>query len=285
MPICFSVLPKYYKSVPELNQYKARDGETLSYRCYENSHSKKAILLLHGSSAHGEYLDPLAKRLSQIGTVVVPNLRGHYGSGKTKGDCSYVGQLEDDLADLIEHCSLRGREIFVAGHSSGGGLAIRLANGLYGKWFKGFILFSPAIPTAPTMRQGTAGGWANVSIGKIIGLSILNQLGIRYFNHVKVIEFNRPKEFCDGTETLSYSFNLNSSYHPRVPYDKDIEAVKNRSLVIIGTEDEANDPTKYPEVMQDLCSKSIKLIPGARHLDIAHHAQAAEAAIHWMETF
>lgn len=285
MSLCFTVLPKYYESVPDLNQYKARDGETLSYRCYENNRSKKAIILLHGSSAHGEYLDPLAKQLSRIATVVVPNLRGHYGSGKTRGNCSYIGQLEDDVADLIEHCSLKGRKLFVAGHSSGGGLAIRIANGPYGKWFKGFVLFSPAIPTAPTMRQGTAGGWANISIAKIVGLSLLNQLGIRCFNHSKVIKFNRPEKFCDGTETLSYSFNLNSSYHPRLPYNKDIAALKNRSLVIIGTEDEANDPAQYPKVMQDLCSKSIQLIQGVKHLDIVHHAQASEAAIRWMETF
>ena len=43
----------------------------------------RVCILLHGSSAHGEYLHPLASYLSSHGggQVYVPNLRGHYGSG------------------------------------------------------------------------------------------------------------------------------------------------------------------------------------------------------------
>jgi polyphosphate kinase 2 (PPK2 family) len=37
-----------------------------------------------------------------------------------------------------------------------------------------------------------------------------------------------------------------------LPYQKDISALKHRSLVIVGAEDEANDPSQYPNVMQDL---------------------------------
>jgi hypothetical protein len=40
------------------------------------------------------------------------------------------------------------------------------------------------------MRQGTAGGWAVVSIAKIIALSILNSMGIKKLNHTHVIQFN-----------------------------------------------------------------------------------------------
>ena len=140
-----------------------------------------------------------------------PNLRGHYASGALRGECSYVGQLEDDLYDLMEHFQLQKKKIYLIGHSSGGGLAIRFAGGLYGNIIQGYVLLAPAIPTAPTMRQGTAGGWADVSIAKIIALSLLNSIGIQRFNHTHVIRFNKPKEYCDEKETLSYSFNLNAS--------------------------------------------------------------------------
>ncbi len=101
------------------------------------------------------------------------------------------------------------------------------------------MLLSPAIPTAPTMRQGTAGGWATVSIIKIVVLSILNSIGIEKWNHSHVIQFNKPQEYCDGKETLSYTFNLNSSYHPRQPYQDDIKALNNKFVVFVGSEDEA----------------------------------------------
>lgn len=206
---CFSSLHRSHETVPpSLKQFRARDGQTLSYRFYESPNKDRTIVLLHGSSAHGEYLHPLAEHLRDVGQVYVPNLRGHHASGDARGDCSYIGQLEDDFADLMGQESTDAREIYIVGHSSGGGLAIRLSGGIYGHWIRGFVLLSPAIPTAPTMREGTAGGWAKFSLWKIIFLSVLNSFGIRFLNHLKVIQFNRPSEYCDGTETLSYSLGV-----------------------------------------------------------------------------
>ncbi|MBM3191206.1 MAG: alpha/beta hydrolase [Chlamydiae bacterium] len=278
----FSSLPCSYEGLPPLDQFKARDGNALSYRFYDSKYQDKVFFLLHGSSAEGEYLHPLASHLSEkAGQVYVPNLRGHYKSGTTPGDCRYVGQLEDDLQDLIDNCRRAHQQIYLVGHSSGGGLAIRFAGSSYGPSIAGFILLSPAIPTAKTMRQGNGGGWANVSLWKIIALSILNTLGIRFFNSTKVISFNRPAARCNGKETLSYSFNLNSSYHPRLPYDKDIACLKGRVLTIIGSEDEVNDPSAFPEVMQDPQGKSIRVIPGAHHLGITQDNPVFDIITEW----
>ena len=231
--LCFSGLKSHYESAPALTEFKARDGNKLSYRFYDSTQKDRVIFLLHGSSAHGEYLHSFAERLKAVGQVYVPNIRGHYASGNLRGSCSYIGQLEDDFADLINHQTLQGKKIYVIGHSSGGGLAIRLAGGAYGKLIKGFILLSPAIPTAPTMRQGTAGGWAKVFLGKIIFLSLLNFFRIRFLNHIKVIRFNIPSEYYDREKTTpSYSFNLNNSYHPRIPFQNDIASLKHRSREI-----------------------------------------------------
>lgn len=207
----FESLPNFNKEAPSLRQFQARDGASLSYRFYDSQNKDRIVILLHGSSAHGEYLHALADYLSSkrnVGQVYVPNLRGHYMSGSSHGDCNYVGQLEDDLVDLINHFKLDKKQIYLVGHSSGGGLAIRFAGGAYANLIQGYVLLSPAIPTAPSMRQGTAGGWAKVSLTRIIALSILNSMGIKKLNHLPVIWFNRPAKYCDGKETLSYSFNL-----------------------------------------------------------------------------
>lgn len=279
----FSCLPDRYDNLPLMDTFQARDGQNLSYRFYDSSHKDRVFILLHGSSAEGEYLDPLAKHLSlKSGQVYVPNIRGHYGSGSSRGDCSYIGQLEDDISDLIQGFSLQDKKIYLVGHSSGGGLAMRFSAGPYGKLIKGCALLAPAIPTAPTMRQGDAGGWAKVSLWKVISLSILNGFGIQWFNHTEVISFNRPVEYCTGKETLSYSFNLNSSYHPRLPYTQDIPSLKNRMLTVVGSMDEAMDPSFYPEVMQDPTSASIKIMPGIRHLEITQNQTTFDIITNWI---
>ena len=59
------------------------------------------------------------------------------------------------------------------------------------------------------MRQGTAGGWANLNFRRLYGLLALNAIGIHGFDGLPIIEFNKPAKFWDGTETLSYSHRLN----------------------------------------------------------------------------
>ena len=99
----FKSIKTHYPEAPPLSKFSARDGASLSYRFYDSSCKDVACILLHGSSAHGEYLHPLASHLSShgAGQVYVPNIRGHYMSGSSRGDCAYIGQLEDDLVDLL----------------------------------------------------------------------------------------------------------------------------------------------------------------------------------------
>ena len=88
-----------------------------------------------------------------------------------------------------------------------------------------YLLLTPIIPQAPTVRGGTAGGWANLNLRRLFGLLALNAIGIHGFNGLPVIDFNKPAKFWDGTETLSYSYRLNVSYHPRYRYQNDIRAL------------------------------------------------------------
>lgn len=281
----FKSLPNFDKDTPLLRKFLARDSISLSYRFYDSCNVERAIILLHGSSAHGEYLHSFADYLSSkrnIGQVYVPNLRGHYNSGNSRGDCDYIGQLEDDLYDLICHVQAQNKKIILVGHSSGGGLAIRVAGGSYQNLIQGYVLLSPAIPRAPTMRQGTAGGWAKVSIIKIITLSFLNSIGIKKWNHSHVIKFNKPQEYCDGKETLAYSFNLNSSYHPRHPYQNDIKALNNKFVVFVGSDDEANDHLQFPILMEG-SREHIQIIKGVKHLDIVCNELVMNNTATWIE--
>lgn len=120
-----------------VTHYRARDRADLPVRHYESQgDTDTTLLLVHGSGSHIAYLAPLARRLSRrdAAHVYTPDLRGHGISPARRGDVDYIEQLEDDLADLVEHaraCHV-GNHIVVGGHSSGGGLTLRFAGSRHG---------------------------------------------------------------------------------------------------------------------------------------------------------
>ena len=203
-----------YKSIPPIKNFTARDGTQLAYRLYP-AESDKVVILLHGSGWHSRYFMPLAEFISSEGLarVYTSDLRGHGSAPEKRGDIDYIGQLEDDLADFIAVIRQDNpkAKIILGGHSSGGGLAIRFAGSRYGHQADAYLLLSPYLQyNAPTIRPNS-GGWARPYTRRIIGLVMLNNIGIRWFNGLTVIDFNMPEEARDGTETLSYTYRLNTS--------------------------------------------------------------------------
>lgn len=246
----FDSLPQYHH-LPPLLTFKARDGEILSYCLYGHS-DRNLMLLLHGSSGHGANLDGFAKKMAQEATVCVPTARGHCKSGSKPGTCSYVGQLEDDLADLLNHLNAQNYQFkSMVGFSSGGSLAIRFSGGKYGNLVDCYALLAPVVPAyKPLTRQGS--NWVRVNYIRIPLLVIANMLGLTCFNQATVITFNRPRSRNDGTETLSYSYNLLFSMNPRFDYLQDIASIDGRSIVIGGR----NDECLIVDAYKDLFKKS-----------------------------
>jgi non-heme chloroperoxidase len=175
--------------------------------------------------------------------------------------------LEDDLADFIAIIRRDNPKsmIIVGGHSSGGGLAIRFAGSPLGHQADAFMLLSPYLQyNAPTVRPN-AGGWARPYIMRIIGLIMLNNVGIRWFNGLTVIDFNMPKNARDGTETLSYTYRLNTSYVPH-DYKKDLGCITQPLLVVVGSADEAFYPGEFEPVFSRLTKGKVALMPGVTHI-------------------
>jgi len=272
---------------PSLRRFPARDGEQLAYRVYEST-AERILIFIHGSTYHGGGYHALAAALSLGGAakVVLPNLRGHYMSGQRRGDVDYIGQLEDDLDDLIKF--LRSSEhligpITLGGHSSGGGLAIRFAGGAHAGEVSSYLLLAPIIPRSPAVKGGTAGGWANLHWQRLYGLLALNAIGIHGFDGLPIVAFNKPAKFWDGTETLSYSYRLNASYHPRYKYDDDIRALSERTLVLVGANDEAVDAEALRALMAaDAPQAQTTVMPGINHLRLSSNPAALDVAANWL---
>ncbi|MCA9972423.1 MAG: alpha/beta fold hydrolase [Anaerolineales bacterium] len=254
-PLSFAALTAVsYADLPDLQPYAARDGAALHYRLYESAAETDTVLiLLHGSAWHSMQFHPLAQALSAAGAahVVTPDLRGHGFSPQRRGDVAYIGQLEDDLADLIAVLNGRfpGARIVVGGHSSGGGLAVRFAGGEYGGLADGYLLLAPFLKyNAPTTRPNS-GGWARPNSRRIAGLTMLNNLGIHWFDWLTVIQFAMPSSVLDGplgeSATTAYSHRLNTSFAPRSRYGRDLAALTQPFLLVAGLDDEAFIAEQY----------------------------------------
>ena len=269
-----------------VERFIARDGEPLAVRVYP-SHSPITLIFLHGSSWHGVGYHLLAHRLAEKGVaqVVLPNLRGHYLSGPRRGDCDYQEQLEDDIADLIGWLRQRGTagKIYLGGHSSGGGLAIRFAGGKHRSLVDGLLMLAPILPTSPAMRGGNAGGWASVHLKRLIGLLIANRLGVTGLDALPVIAFNKPAEFRDGSETLSYSHRLNAAYHPRPNAKRDLHWVGVSSHVLVGDLDQAIDAEKLRALfVKHAQGADVEILPGIDHFGIFTQAEALARIEEWL---
>lgn len=287
--IDFSEMKLDYADMPPLQSYGTRGEGQLQYRYY-SSDSDKVLILLHGSGWHSQQFYPLAKFISEQGLaqVYTPDLRGHGVDPQRRGDIDYIGQFEDDLADLIIGIKQDSPEskIIMGGHSSGGGLAIRFAGGQYGEQADAYLLLAPFIfYNAPTTRQN-AGGWATPYTARIIGLSLLNNIGIHSFDDLTSIEFNMPQAFRNGTETLAYSFRLNTSFAPR-NYEADLSAISQPLLVLAGTADETMFAEQYEPVIAqstpDNKQVQVKLLPGVSHMGIVVSPDVRPVIRSWMQ--
>ena len=287
--INFSEMMLDYAGMPSLQSYGTRGQGQLQYRYY-SSDSDKVLILLHGSGWHSQQFYPLAKFISEQGLaqVYTPDLRGHGVNPQRRGDIDYIGQFDDDLADLILGIKQDSpkSDIIMGGHSSGGGLAIRFAGGKYGKQADAYLLLAPFIfYNAPTTRPN-AGGWATPYTARIIGLSMLNNIGIHGLNDLTSIEFNMPQAFRNGTETLAYSYRLNTSFAPR-DYEDDLSAISQPLLVLAGADDETMFAEQYQPVITqhipDNKQARVEVLPGVSHMGVVVSPDVRPVIQAWIE--
>ncbi|MCX5497233.1 alpha/beta fold hydrolase [Kaistia dalseonensis] len=258
----------------------ARDGEALAYR-FHDAASERILIFIHGSSYHGGGYDELATYVSAAGAakVVLPYLRGHYFSGRRRGDIEYIGQCEDDIVDLIRELRKQGHKgpIILGGYSSGGGFVLRFAGGDGPKLeaIAGYIALAPIIPRTAAVRGGNAGGWNVINLPRILGLVTLNFIGVRGFDGLPIIAFNKPASAWDGTETLAYSWRLNVTYHPRNDYASDVKAMPSSSLVLVGDSDEAVDSAALLGLLKGAGYRGgAEVLAQTTHFGIFHNAEA-----------
>lgn len=268
-------------------QYTMRDGETLFARRFP-ANADDTILLLHGVTSDSSAFNNTAVLLQQASgaEVIALDLRGHGQSGGTAGHVDYIGQYQDDVADVVAALQAQkpnGRFI-LAGHSMGGGIALQFAMLDDAPAVDGYLLFAPHLGTnAPTMMpspQGemaeAAAAYSQLHVPRLIGLIMLNAVRITGLHHLDTLFFNLTDEV-----THTYSFRATANSAPQ-DYAAALTAVDIPMLVVVGRNDEAFVAAEYPAAVNAHSSGEVHIIDGETHNSILDSTEAMAVVETWL---
>ena len=290
----------------KLCSFNARDGKLLAYRWFEGSRDI-VVICLHGSNMDSRQYINFAKVLQGKGvTVCLPDWRGHGESEGEFGDTDYIGQLEDDLADLVNSLSKSGKyKLVIGGHSAGSLIALRYI-GKYGcQQLSGYFTIAPPLTQSHETRRYDLdkNNWQfflryfrkkpyhreiplqtqkflpKLSISKYIIAGWLP-----WFRHSTVMTFPTIGKF-DADKTRGYTFNLLSSYAV-ANYPDTFSKITVPCYLIVGEHDDVISPDILECIfnwyVSPYISKEFKLVPKANHINVTTSASLAIAD--WTES-
>lgn len=267
----------------KLIQLTMRDGESLSARQY-TAESATTIVLLHGVTAESSQFNHSAEMLREAtgATVVALDMRGHGLSGGASGDIAYIGQYEDDVADVITavRADNPNGTIILAGHSMGGGIALRYATLAAEPAVDGYLLFAPHLgansPTVPTEISEDSQNFVQLHLPRVIGLAMLNNLRITALNGRETLFFN----LSGVTSRYSYRAMMNSSPED---YVTALTAVQQPMLVVVGSLDEAFIADEFPDTVAAHSAGEVVVIENATHNSVYEDGEMVTAVQSWIE--
>jgi alpha-beta hydrolase superfamily lysophospholipase len=273
-------------TMPALKRFPVRDGTELAYRHYpaRGAGSGKIAILVHGSSGSSAAVHALADALAAHGVeTYAPDIRGHGGSG-TRGDIAYLGQLEDDMADLVVLIRKNSAEpITLLGHSAGAGFALRMASSSIKDQFARIVLLAPYLGyDAPTNRP-QSGGWASADIPRFFALAMLHRIGADCCEALPTLAFAVPPH-SEKILASTYSYRLMRNFATR-GYAGDLAAVTKPLTLISGADDELMLSDKYADAVHAvLPSADVKLIDGINHMGVVSTPKAVNEIADYVAT-
>jgi alpha-beta hydrolase superfamily lysophospholipase len=272
----------------------ARDGVALTLRVY-GPQSDTQIVFLHGVNSNASQLNHAAGLLQAAtgAQVITPDARGHGASGGEPYRVDHIGQYEEDVADILAELRADAPDgrVFLAGHSMGGGVALRSIMLADRPDVDGYVLFAPNFGDGPSRhaprpegeapRDEDAGnGWIVFDSKAFIGVLMYNMLGITAANDTPVLYFNDPQGGAD------YSYAAVMSAQPTVPRDapKALAALDAPLLVMIGDQDEVFNSGAYPDFVAEhaAAEHDVVIVHQLNHNRLINDAQVMARAADWI---
>lgn len=269
--------------------FSARDGEHLFARVYGPS-SGTTILFLHGVAADSTYLNNAAGLLQTASgaRVITPDMRGVGQSGGDRYTVDYIGQYEDDVADIVANLREKNSDerIILAGHSMGGGVMLRHAL-LEDAAADGYLLFAPNFGDGPTQQDPAAmdeqtrafvRAIVHFDLKRFIGLIMFDSVGVSALNDKPVLYFNAPPEMP------AYSFSSVMSGQPIAPADTPVAlaAIDVPLLVMVGDRDDTFVASAYEPIVSANSDGETVVVPGQTHGGLINDTAVMDRAADWL---
>jgi alpha-beta hydrolase superfamily lysophospholipase len=272
--------------------FAARDGARLAARVYGSDASAR-IVYLHGVNSSAARLNHSAGLLQEAtgAQVITPDARGHGASGGFQFHVDHIGQYEEDVADIV--ASIRTEEpdatVYLAGHSMGGGVALRYTLLEERPAVDGFILLAPNFGDGPTQhdvpggaaaQENPARGIVHFDARAFIGVLMYNILGITLANDTPVLYFNTPGE------PAAYTYAAVMSAQPTVPKDAPaaLRALDAPTLVLIGANDEVFKARAYRQFIAEHATidVDVAVVPDHSHNTLINDSAVAGRIADWI---
>lgn len=293
---------------------EARDGCQLACHCHSpqsnspqgnspQGNSPQAptarLLFLHGGSFNSRRYANFAKACTNAGfEVVLCDWRGHGESQGIPGTCDYIGQMEDDLADIMASFNHDAPlPTLIGGHSAGAVICLRYIEKYGQSKIVGTYLIAPAVSNAMEAlrfdQEGSKTGfWLHFWRKKPAfngtpeaARKYIPRINTRLFWLAFVLPFLRHRTIMSfpGSEkmakiegrVLNYSFNLMVS----VSIHKYIRAFRQINVPVIfvcGQQDEILHPEFLPTVSQWHLSpeldKQLHMLDKVNHMTVMNAA-------------
>ena len=233
------------------------DGITLFLRKWESqSPSNKAILILHGITAHSGPYEMFANAISKAGfTAVGLDLRGHGLSDGIRGDYPSKERLINDLVETIMYLKKKYSTLLLLGHSLGVLTALITKKNSKEK-IDGLILLS----AGKTVKPGVYKSPSVLQKLKILVSSI--------FRPSKPV-INYYREGISGLDDPLFNFNYTLRFMRLVSF-KDLdfsEEIECPIILGVGEHDEIFSVESAQSLLDEIPSKDKKffIMAGAKH--------------------
>lgn len=264
--------------------FSTRDGIQL-YSNFFDTQSNTTIILLHGILANNYQFNTSAGLLNETTktNVVTLDLRGHGRSEGKQGDINYIDQYVDDISDVVNTLRQNNpdQNIILAGHSMGGGIAMRYVTKSSTEPVDGYLLFAPALGwESPTTRKESNPDnmkFSQAHVPRIIGTAMLNAIGIKAFNDKPVLFFNLQ----NGLPIVEYTYRSMASMSPDEA-SKPFTKIDKPLLVLVGENDAVFLPNEYKPLVENNSDGKVHIVENANHNSVHYNLQSIKIIKNWL---
>ena len=238
----------------------AQDGTLLSYEVVGSGPAR--IALVHSLAMDGSFWHPVAARLMETATILVPDCRGHGASGQPDGPYS-VDLFADDLADVF--AAIGWTSAIVGGASMGGCVSLAFA-GRHAAKLTALGLFDTTAwygAEAPRQWGERADKGVQDGLAKLVDFQQTRWFGDAFrAEHPEVVAQSVAVFLKNDAQAYAKACRMlgAADLRPVLP------TIRVPTRTAVGEEDYATPPAMAQALHAAIAGSTLNVIAGARHL-------------------